>query len=57
MLDAVRDGVERRVAVNLAFRRVEELAALFRLGGDNLARLNHPDRAAFAAAGIGITRI
>ena len=57
MLDAVGDGVERRMAVNLAFRRVEEFAAIFRLRSNDFAGLHHPNWAAFAAAGVGIAGI
>src|SRR6516225_10470646 len=42
--------VERRVAVNLGFRRLEHHALLGRVGRRDRARRNYPDRQALAAA-------
>src|SRR3569833_774314 len=56
MPDFVGYLIERRMPVDLGFRRLEQHALVDRIGGGDRARRYHPDRESLAAAGIDVAR-
>src|SRR5689334_18060014 len=57
MLHLVRDVVEGRVAVDLALRRLEQLACLVRVARDDLRRRHHPQAHPFETPRVGVARV
>src|SRR5436305_15108713 len=57
VLHLVRDVVEGRVAVDLALRRLEQLACLVRVGCDDLGRRDDPQAHPFHPPRVGVARM